>query len=62
MEKSFTLFDAFTYQLELEAIQRSGSVTDVTPGKQVVKNILNYARALKVVNTRATGSTLLLMN
>jgi hypothetical protein len=62
MEKSFTLFDLYTYQLETETLKRGGPDADVKPGKQVLKNVLNYAKALEVVATRNTGNAFLLMN
>jgi hypothetical protein len=62
MEKSLTLFDVLTYQFEVEALQKEGSPNDIKPGKQVVQNVLNYARALSVVHTRSAGNALFLMN
>ncbi len=62
MEKSFTLFDLYTYQQELEERQKASSPEDISPDKQLVMNLLNYARALKVVTTRSNGHAYLLMN
>lgn len=62
MEKSFTLFDLYTYQQELEEWQKASSTAGISPDRQLVKNLLNYARALKVVTTRSAGHAYLLMN
>jgi len=62
MEKSFTLFDLYTYQQELEGKQKASSTAGISPDRQLVKNLLNYARALKVVTTSSVGHAYLLMN
>ena len=45
------------YQLR-KKMERNG----VSPSEQVIRNILNYSRALAVLNTRETGFVNLVMN
>lgn len=62
MERSFTLLDLYKYQIEVEAARSRQADPDIAPGKQAVKNIVNYAKALKVITTRSAGNAYFLMN
>ena len=59
MEKTFTLDD--NSYLPVNSREKKFSAADFTPGDHLIRNILNYSRALSVLKTRM-GSVNLILN
>lgn len=65
MEKTFTLSDLQHYLQEvaaMEKLEHSHKMMHSGPGKMVLRNLLNYSRALDVLKTHTAGTIFQLAN
>lgn len=62
MRKNFTLLDLNLYDQELALMDEDPTHEDAGPSQLVLKNIMNYSRALAVVKSRLAGTYGILLN
>ncbi len=51
-----------TYPRKMSKRELLDSSLSISPDKRIIKNILNYSRALSMVNTKNSGNFSLMMN